>query len=314
MGGAEQKNRTILVCSVPVIHYLQNSMTVINFLKYKKMKTRLFTKQTTHLLAYTLLCALAITTVGCSKEEPNAPEESVKRITATATAPEGDLQTRVNHGMGGWLNWNEKDQIGVWMLNKEENYATFENTGGVSNTSEFTGELAGEEGDMLCAVYPPLPLKSGEIHFDATNQSGRLYEPNSPLFMYAMGTLTDNKVNFQFQHTEAMIEVGIHLFPDLDTKKATLTFSAIGLHTSATLKMTSEGAQLTINGDGTSRQQINISSLASPVLIRLFAGKLQDIQITVTDGTNTYEATLPDKEVFVGKIYAASDALVVVKK
>lgn len=272
----------------------------------------MFIRQTTYRLTCTFLCTLAITTLGCSQEEPNALEGTRKRVTVTATTPEEGLQTRVNHNYDGYLGWDDYDEIGVWPLNKEKNYATFatKRTGGIAATAQFTGEISCEDNDVLCAVYPPLPLMGDEIHFDVSNQ---VPEPNRkyiPLYMYATGTLRNNEVDFKFQHVLATIEVDWSaISPNLGPNQL-LTLSADGLRTSATLRMTSEKPQLIINGDGVSRQtlQFNVSSFQS-ALLHLFASDLKNIEIMITDGINTYRATLPDRKVETGKMYATKDVL-----
>lgn len=257
-------------------------------------------------MACTLLCALAITTVGCSKEDPNAPEGEMKRITATGNILQNDLETRIAHGRYGTMEWIETDKIGVWVLNKEETYTTFEmSESGGYNKAFFSGEISCKEGDVLCAVYPNQPMKDGEIYLNLENQPGGYDTDPVPQYMCCTGTLKNNAVEFQFENLVSGMEISSFIDDYyFDSENATIKITADGLSTSATLKMTSEGLQLTKNGDGKSRQSINVGKKGkSSFFIRLFDDDLKNIEVETTDGKITYKTILPDKKLKAGTMY-----------
>lgn len=282
------------------------------------MKISICNKQTTHRTLCTLLCALTMTIVGCSKEEPNAQEGNKRRITAKATTPEEGPDTRVSHSHSGFAVWRGDDQFRVWPLGEEENYAIFERTdkeGGTNWDAEFGGNLSCQDGAQLCAIYPSMPVNNNEIRLGLINQTGDHNKANVEQYMYSTGTLKDNVVAFSFKQTVAVIEVG---WPDNTTlikEKTSIKLTATGLHIEALLKMTADGPELFIQGDDTSRRSVHIASWPSdPALIRVFPSSMKDIEIELTDGISTYVGTLPDKDVVVAKIYRTRDILTFAKK
>lgn len=277
------------------------------------MKIFLSIEQTIRGMACTLLCGLAITTTSCSKEEEsNAPEETMKSITATANTPEEGLQTRVGFYEGsGRLWWAINDSFGVWPLGKEENYTRFNHNG--NSGIIFYGEVLSKEGDMLCAVYPNLPMEDGTIHFDLSTQPSNLFYT---LYMYAMAKLEGNEVNFLFRPLVAVIEIDDILDSGLDKRNTKATLIADGLRLIADMKITSDGPQLTV--EQATRQSTTISDWWAstgpslyPSYICLFDSDLKNVEIVVTDGTITYKAKLRDKKLEVGTLYNVDNTLFV---
>lgn len=275
------------------------------------MKIFLSIEQTIRGMACTLLCGLAITTTSCSKEEEsNAPEETMKSITATANTPEEGLQTR----LGFWENsgrmwWAIYDSFGVWPLDKEKNYTRFNHSG--NSGTEFRGEVLSKEGDMLCAVFPQMPMEEGEIHFDLrTQECANCYS----LYMYAMAKLEDNAVNFLFRPLVAVIRIDEIPNSGLEKHATKATLTADGLRLTARMKMTSDGPLLT--PEQATRQSVTVTdwwtdSVLYPSYICLFDDDLKNVEIVITDGTITYKAKLKDKKLEVGTLYDVDNTLFV---
>lgn len=266
------------------------------------MKAFNCTKQTVKHLTCALLCTLAMTAVGCSKEEPNAPEGNKRRITATANIVEDAPDTRVNHDQNGAMSWDTDDQFNVWKAG-ETTLNLFSKTGGSSQNGEFEGEVDCNDGDQLYAVYPASRMSlvaADKMTLDLSSQTGEYKDVDKPHYMYAMATQSGNKADFNFQHAVAILEIRL---PDGPRHMYPFTLSAKGLHTQATLEMTPTGATVT----GTKEGNIVVDYLYSNlVVLYLFPGRLTDITLQVEDVGYKFIATLPEKELVAGKVYQAN--------
>lgn len=269
------------------------------------MKTALFTRLATYRLTCTLLCTLAITTLGCSQEEPNALEGTRKRVTVTATIPESGPETRMIYPNGtGQLRWEDGDAFRVWK--KGENSLNIFSK--INGTAEFEGEIFCKEGDRLYAIYPPV---KDNIYVDADgdmcpiqlmNQSGG-YDglDKRAHYMYAVGKLEDDRVHFAFKHVVAMVRISWK-----SIKLTSFTLKAPDLSNLGFLYMTESGGRL----NGPQRGDINVSGNLNfgNAFIFLIPGTVSDITVEATDGTNNYVGTLPGRTLTAGTIYEAEVA------
>lgn len=276
------------------------------------MKTAKSTKQTTYRMTCALMCALAMTTVSCSQEEPNAPEGNVKRITATAAMPEDGPMTRLAYPNRNEPQWAKNDEFGVWKENTET-VSTFRRTdvNGNSALAEFKGEIACQEGDQLYAVYPK-PSSVGannqiDINFDdADFYSGQKLEPggiSNRHYMYAQAKLNnDGTIHFDFQHAVAMMEVTMSGRAILQN----ITLRADGLHKSGTLQITPEGFKVIRKVEGNLFVWGDLVPRKASFF--LFPGALTNVKLDIrlVYETNPITFSLADKIVEAGKVYRVS--------
>lgn len=265
------------------------------------MKTTVFTKQTIQRLTCAWLCALTLTTVGCSQEEENVPEGNEKHITATAAISEDGPKTRIIYN-GSLPQWTPNDFIGVWKAD-ESTVNVFTRTDGEngnSKTAEFEGKVSCEEGDLLCAVYPcPTKVEIGnKISIDLSAQTGGYEGEDKRLhYMYAQAKQENGAVTFQFQHAVAMLR----LTWTAGIKPTSLTFSAKGLHNKGLLNVSKglttekEEGSIVVTGN------FNMGN----VIFYLFEENLTEVKVEASDGTHTYAGTMTDRYLAAGWLYEA---------
>lgn len=265
------------------------------------MKTTVFTKQTIQRLTCAWLCALTLTTVGCSQEEENVPEGNEKHITATAAISEDGPKTRIGYD-GTMPQWAPNDFFGVWKAG-ESTVNVFTRTDGEngdSKTAEFDGKVSCEEGDALCAVYPcPTKVEIGDkIPIDLSAQTGGYDGDDKRLhYMYARAKQENGAVTFQFQHAVAILR----LTWTAGIKPTSLTFSATGLHNKGLLDLS--------KGVPTDKEEGSIVVTGNfdegNVIFYLFEESLKGVKVEVSDGTHTYTGTMKDRYPAAGWLFEA---------
>lgn len=270
------------------------------------MKTFKLTKQTTHLLACTLLCALAITTVSCSKEEPNAPEETERRITATAIFPENEPMTRLIYPTADQPQWANDDVFGVWREGSES-VSEFKRTNlnGPSTSANFEGTITCKDNDQFYAFYPKQAgARDNETETFIFIKQGTSLQENAHLHcVYATSKLESDgtTINFGFKHAVAMMKIK---FEGTGTPKSFKLSATSFITVQGTLKITSKGVE-----PGWSQQSsfLNVEGAFADKTAYIFLypyDDLKGVNLEITDTNNKVTTVaLSDQLVVPGTIY-----------
>ena len=155
------------------------------------------------------LAVAALLLAGCAKNEQNAPQGRIVRVSAGAD----ELISKVSSSTSGRFTWRSGDAIGIWTGSGITKFTLVDEWDGFGY-GEFVGELP-EGGAITADSYAVYPYAEG-AEATATKYTfpsiSKWEIPTSNYLLYAKGNITekDGKVaDFTFHHTTAYFRVAI---------------------------------------------------------------------------------------------------------
>lgn len=149
------------------------------------------------------LAVAALLLAGCAKNEQNAPQGRIVRVSAGAD----ELISKVSSSTSGRFTWRSGDAIGIWTGSGITKFTLVDEWDGFGY-GEFVGELP--EGGAITAdsyaVYPYDENGTATATSFQWSAAEQFNIPASRYMLYAKGEIaeTDGKVaNFTFHHTTA---------------------------------------------------------------------------------------------------------------
>lgn len=284
-------------------------------------------KRTNLLLAGTVMCLS--TFMACTNESEEMQSDELREIVATADhfVPEADSRafSFVNNSVE--FAWADGDTIGIFPNTGAQAYFPILSSSAGTNTASFTGGGWALKSSSTYAAYYPfigdfyMSQKEIPVNYEGQKQTGNasMTHLSAYDFMAASGsTPSSGKVNFQFAHLGAFIQLKITMPQGGTLSSVTLSADQAVFTTEGTIDLTAstpaiksvkKSKTLTLHVEGvTTTAENNVATLYMMLAPVDFTNRTLSAIVKTNDGKSE-TITLTGKNFEAGKAYGVTGTM-----